>query len=67
MVSCSGNAFSRVNYAMHDFLTAHGFDVLLTAFSPSIPSALYDVDRFLALLLNKQKYATNKGANEVDG
>jgi acetyl esterase/lipase len=32
--------------------TDHGFDMLLTEFSPPIQSALYDVDRFLALLLN---------------
>ena len=33
--------------------TDHGFDMLLTEFSPPIQSALYDVDRFLALLANK--------------
>ena len=31
--------------------TDHGFDMLLTEFSPPIQSALYDVDRFLALLV----------------
>jgi acetyl esterase/lipase len=30
--------------------TDHGFDMLLSQFSPPIQSALYDVDRFLALL-----------------
>jgi acetyl esterase/lipase len=33
--------------------TDHGFDMLLPQTSPSVQSALYDVDRFLALLLNK--------------
>jgi acetyl esterase/lipase len=33
--------------------TDHGFDMLLTQFSPPVQSALYDVDRFLALLLNR--------------
>ena len=33
--------------------TDHGFDMLLQQFSPPVQSALYDVDRFLALLLNK--------------
>jgi acetyl esterase/lipase len=33
--------------------TDHGFDLLLPQFSPPAQSALYDVDRFLALLLNK--------------
>jgi acetyl esterase/lipase len=36
--------------------TEHGFDLLIPYFSPLSPpaqSALYDVDRFLALLLNK--------------
>jgi acetyl esterase/lipase len=32
--------------------TDHGFDMLLPQTSPPIQSALYDVDRFLALLLN---------------
>jgi len=33
--------------------TDHGFDLLLPHTSPPVQSALYDVDRFLALLLNK--------------
>jgi acetyl esterase/lipase len=33
--------------------TEHGFDLLLPQISPPAQSALYDVDRFLALLLNK--------------
>jgi acetyl esterase/lipase len=33
--------------------TDHGFDMLLPQTSPPIQSALYDVDRLLALLLNK--------------
>ena len=33
--------------------TAHGFDLLLPQINPAAQSALYDVDRFLALLLNK--------------
>jgi acetyl esterase/lipase len=33
--------------------TDHAFDVLLPQISPPAQSALYDVDRFLALLLNK--------------
>jgi acetyl esterase/lipase len=33
--------------------TDHGFDMLFPEFSPPIQSALYDVDCFLALLLNK--------------
>jgi acetyl esterase/lipase len=33
--------------------TDHGFDLLLPQISPPVQSALYDVDRFLALLLNK--------------
>jgi acetyl esterase/lipase len=33
--------------------TAHGFDLLFPQISPAAQSALYDVDRFLALLLNK--------------
>jgi len=33
--------------------TDHGFDMLFSEFSPPVQSALYDVDRFLALLLNK--------------
>jgi acetyl esterase/lipase len=32
--------------------TDHGFDMLLTQFSPPAQSALFDVDRFLALMLN---------------
>jgi acetyl esterase/lipase len=33
--------------------TEHAFDLLLPQISPAAQSALYDVDRFLALLLNK--------------
>ncbi len=33
--------------------TDHAFDVLLPQINPAAQSALYDVDRFLALLLNK--------------
>ncbi len=33
--------------------TAHGFDLLFPQVNPAAQSALYDVDRFLALLLNK--------------
>jgi acetyl esterase/lipase len=33
--------------------TDHGFDLLLPQLSPPAQSALYDVDRFLALLVNK--------------
>jgi acetyl esterase/lipase len=33
--------------------TDHGFDLILPQISPTAQSALYDVDRFLALLLNK--------------
>ena len=33
--------------------TEHGFDLLLPQVSPPAQSALYDVDRFLALLLSK--------------
>jgi acetyl esterase/lipase len=33
--------------------TAHAFDVALPQVNPAAQSALYDVDRFLALLLNK--------------
>jgi acetyl esterase/lipase len=33
--------------------TAHGFDLLLPQTSPPAQSALYDVDRFLKLLLNR--------------
>jgi acetyl esterase/lipase len=33
--------------------TEHGFDLLLPQTSPPAQSALYDVDRFLALLANK--------------
>ena len=33
--------------------TDHGFDLLLPQMNPAAQSALYDVDRFLALLLNK--------------
>jgi len=32
--------------------TDHGFDMLCTQFSPPIQSALYDVDRFLGLILS---------------
>ena len=32
--------------------TAHGFDLLLPQINPPAQSALYDVDRFLALLMN---------------
>jgi acetyl esterase/lipase len=34
--------------------TNHAFDLLLPQISPPAQSALYDVDRFLALLLNKE-------------
>jgi len=34
-------------------MTNHAFDLLLPQISPPAQSALYDVDRFLALLLNK--------------
>ena len=33
--------------------TAHGFDLLFPQITPAAQSALYDVDRFLALLLNQ--------------
>ena len=33
--------------------TNHGFDLVFPSLSPAAQSALYDVDRFLALLLNK--------------
>ncbi len=33
--------------------TEHAFDMILPQFSPAAQSALYDVDRFLALLVNK--------------
>jgi acetyl esterase/lipase len=33
--------------------TDHGFDLLLPQINPAAQSALYDVDRFLALLINK--------------
>jgi acetyl esterase/lipase len=33
--------------------TAHAFDVALPQVNPAAQSALYDVDRFLALLVNK--------------
>jgi acetyl esterase/lipase len=33
--------------------TDHAFDLMLPRISPTAQSALYDVDRFLALLLNK--------------
>ena len=33
--------------------TNHGFDLLLPQISPAAQPALYDVDRFLALLLHK--------------
>ena len=32
--------------------TDHGFDLLLPQINPTAQSALYDVDRFLALLAN---------------
>jgi acetyl esterase/lipase len=35
--------------------TDHAFDVLLPQINPAAQSALYDVDRFLALLLNKEE------------
>jgi acetyl esterase/lipase len=34
-------------------MTNHGFDLLFPQFSPPAQSALYDVDRFLAILLNQ--------------
>jgi len=34
--------------------TDHGFDLLLPKLSPPAQSALYDVDRFLALMANKE-------------
>lgn len=34
--------------------TDHAFDILLPQFSPPAQAALYDVDRFLALLVNKE-------------
>jgi acetyl esterase/lipase len=34
--------------------TNHAFDLLFPQISPPAQSALYDVDRFLALLLNKE-------------
>jgi acetyl esterase/lipase len=33
--------------------TDHAFDLLFPQINPAAQSALYDVDRFLALLLNK--------------
>jgi acetyl esterase/lipase len=33
--------------------TQHAFDLILPQINPAAQSALYDVDRFLALLLNK--------------
>ena len=33
--------------------TDHGFDMVLSQTSPPVQSALYDIDRFLALLLSK--------------
>ncbi len=33
--------------------TDHGFDMLLPQINPAAQSAMYDVDRFLALLLNR--------------
>jgi acetyl esterase/lipase len=33
--------------------TEHAFDLILPRLSPPAQSALYDFDRFLALLLNK--------------
>jgi acetyl esterase/lipase len=35
--------------------TNHAFDLVLPQISPAAQSALYDVDRFLALLLNKEE------------
>jgi len=35
--------------------TDHGFDLLLPQISPPAQSALYDVDRFLAILTNKEQ------------
>jgi len=35
----------------------HSFDLLLPQINPAAQSSLYDVDRFLALLLNKEKRA----------
>ena len=34
--------------------TDHGFDLLLPRVNPAFQSALYDVDRFLALMVNKK-------------
>jgi acetyl esterase/lipase len=34
--------------------TDHMFDLILPQVNPAAQSALYDVDRFLALLLNKE-------------
>ena len=65
MVSCSGIAFSRANYTMHDFLTEHGFDMLLSEFSPPLQSALYDVDRFQALLLINKKMPPIRGQTKL--
>ena len=35
--------------------TDHMFDLILPQVNPAAQSALYDVDRFLALLLNKEE------------
>jgi acetyl esterase/lipase len=35
--------------------TNHAFDLLFPQMSPAAQSALYDVDRFLALLVNKEE------------
>ncbi len=40
--------------------TDHAFDLLLPQINPPAQSALYDVDRFLALLLNKEGAAIKK-------
>jgi acetyl esterase/lipase len=39
--------------------TEHGFDLLLPQFCPPAQSALYDVDRFLAVLANNQERRKN--------
>jgi len=43
-------------------LTDHGFDLLLPQLNPAAQSALYDVDRFLALLLNQGMNMTHTSA-----
>jgi acetyl esterase/lipase len=35
--------------------TQHAFDLLLPQINPAAQSAMYDVDRFLALLLNREE------------